>query len=174
MRPGRHRHKKQHRPRRPPQAVDESSHASGLRAVAVFEALKGALVLLLGLGLLSLIHKDVEEFAENLVFHLRINPDHRFGNAILNAASKVTDGRLWGYAAAAFAYAGVKSVESWGLWNRRVWAEWFALLSGALYLPLEIIKLAEKANWIHIAVFVINVAIVLYMLSIRVKAYRAA
>jgi len=168
-----HHHKKHRRPRRPPQAVDERSSAAGLRAIAIFEAAKGVLILLLGLGLLSLLHKDFEDVAEHLLFRLHLNPEHRAGHAIVNAASKLTDARLWGIAAAAAADSAVRFVAAWGLWNRRVWAEWFVLLSGALYLPLEILKLAERANWLHITIFAGNVAIVLYMLYIRLQAFRS-
>ena len=142
--------------------------------VAVFEAIKGVLILALGLGLLSLLHKDVEEVAENLLSRFHVNSEHRMGHAIVNAASKLTDARLWAIAAAAVFDSGVRFVAAWGLWNRRVWAEWFVLLSGALYLPLEILKLAERANWLHVSIFVANVAILLYMLYIRLQSFRRA
>jgi uncharacterized membrane protein (DUF2068 family) len=167
-----HPRKRPRRPRRPPEAVDERSSAAGLRAVAVLEAVKGLLVLLLGLGLLSLLHKDFEDVAENFLFRLHISAGHRVGRAIIDAVSKLTDARLWGIAGAAAAYSAVRFTEAWGLWNRRVWAEWFALLSGALYLPVEILKLAERASWLHISLFVGNVAILLYMVYIRVEATR--
>jgi uncharacterized membrane protein (DUF2068 family) len=143
-----------------------------LRAIAVFEAAKGLLVLLLGLGLLALLHKDVESAAENLLLHLHVNPDRRLSHAFLNAASHVTDARLWGMAAAALAYASVRWTEAWGLWHRRVWAEWFALLSGALYVPWEIVKIVEHPNGLHAAVFAGNLAIVAYMAYVRFNACR--
>ena len=153
--------------------VDEKNSPAALRTVAVFEAVKGVLVLALGLGLLSLLHKDVEDLAENLLFRLHINSDHKVGHAIVNAASKLTDGRLWGIAALAIADSGVRFVEAWGLWKRHVWAQWLAVVTGAVYLPWEIIKLAERANWLHISVFVVNLAILLYMLYIRIQSFRS-
>ncbi|MGA7414586.1 MAG: DUF2127 domain-containing protein [Bryobacteraceae bacterium] len=160
--------------RRPtPLAVDERSSKVGLRTVATFEATKGVLVLLLGLGVLSLLHKDVETSAWELLEHLHINPDHRLSQAFLNAASRMTDARLWGIAAAAAAYAAVRFTEAWGLWNRRVWAEWFALLSGCLYLPWELTKVMERTSVLHVGLLLVNLAIVFYMLYIRMAAMRA-
>jgi uncharacterized membrane protein (DUF2068 family) len=156
----------------PPQAVDERTSAAGLRAVAAFEASKGILVLLLGLGLLSLIHKDVEDSAEHLLMHLHINPDRRLARSFLNAASHVTDGRLWALAGAAAAYASVRFTEAWGLWHRRVWAEWFALLSGAIYLPWEVLKIIERPNWWHFTLLAGNLVIILYMVYVRLRAWR--
>jgi uncharacterized membrane protein (DUF2068 family) len=156
-----------------PQAVDERSSKVGLRAVATFEATKGMVVLLLGLGLLSLLHKDVELAAEQMLEHLHVNPDHRLSHAFLNAASRMTDSSLWGIASAAVAYAAVRFIEAWGLWNRRVWAEWFALLSGCLYLPWELTKVIERTSLVHVSMLLVNLLIVFYMLFIRVAAMRS-
>jgi uncharacterized membrane protein (DUF2068 family) len=159
-------------PRRPaPHAIDEHASAAGLRAVATFEAAKGIAVLLLGIALLA-VHKHVEPFTESLLFHLHIGFDRRLAHSLLNAATKITDARLWMIAAATMSYATVRFVEAWGLWHRRVWAEWFALLSGALYLPLEILKVAERADWERVAVLGVNIIVLLYMLEIRIRACR--
>ena len=154
-----------------PVAVDERTSLAGLRAVATFEAVKGIAVLVLMLVLLA-VHKHVEDLAWDLLFHLHIDPDHRFAEAFLKAATKLSDTRIWTIAGAALVYATVRFTEAWGLWHRRVWAEWFALLSGTLYLPWEIMKLAEHKNWEHAAVLGLNVVIVLYMLVVRVRSYR--
>lgn len=152
-----------------PQAVDERSSKTGLRAVATFEALKGLGVLLIGITVLS-IHQRAEDLAESLLFHLHIEPDRRMAQVVLNAATRLSDARLWTIAAAMLTYCSVRFVEAWGLWNRRVWAEWFALLSGAMYLPWEILKFAERSDWERITVLIVNVIVLLYMLEIRIRA----
>ena len=152
-----------------PDAVDERSSAAGLRAVASFEALKGTVVLVLGITLL-IVHKHAWDLMERLLFHLHINLDRRLGSMLMNAATKVTDMRLLTILAAIITYCTVRFVEAWGLWNRRVWAEWFALLSGAMYLPWELLKIAERPDWERIGVLLVNAVIVLYMLEIRIRA----
>lgn len=156
---------------REPLAVDDRSSAVGLRTVAIFEAVKGAAVLLLGLTLVA-VHRQAEDYAANLLYHLHIDPDRRLSHMLMDAATKVSDARLWTIIAAALSYVAVRFIEAWGLWNRRVWAEWFALLSGAMYLPWEILKLVERVDWERISVLAINLIIVLYMLMIRIRACR--
>ena len=146
-----------------------STTTAGLRAVAIFEAAKGLAVLLLGLGLLGLLHHNVEATADALLVHLHVSPDRRISHALLHAASRLTDARLWGIAAGAVAYTCVRFTEAWGLWRRRDWAQWFALLSGAMYLPWEFVGMLDHANWLHVILFVGNVAILLYMLFIRIQ-----
>jgi uncharacterized membrane protein (DUF2068 family) len=151
-----------------PQAIDVRSSPAGLRAVATFEALKGTAVLLLGITLLA-VHRHAEDFAASLLFHLHIDPDRRLAHILMDAATRLSDARLLTIAAAALTYCTVRWLEAWGLWNRRIWAEWFALLSGALYLPWEILKIVERLTWERVGVLVINVAIIVYMLYIRIR-----
>ncbi len=154
-----------------PQAIDHRSSPAGLRTVATFEAAKGIAVLLLGIVLLF-VHERADDLAERLLYHLHLDPDRRFAHAFLRAANSVADARVWTIAGAAVSYSTVRFIEAWGLWNKRVWAEWFAMLSGAMYLPFEILKLAEKTTWDHVAILLINVVIVGYMLWIRLNSPR--
>jgi len=156
-----------------PPALDDRTSRAGLRAVATFEAAKGIAVVALMFVLFG-VHSHAEYIAENLLFHLHIDLDRRFAHEVMTAALRLSDTRLLTIAAAALSYATVRFVEAWGLWNRRVWAEWFALLSGAMYVPLEVLRLAQHPNWIHVAVLVINVAIVLYMLYVRIRSFRCS
>jgi len=160
----------EHRERPHDSATDERSSHAALRAIATVEILKGIGVLLIGFGLLSLLHKDVQLEAVNLLIHLHINPDQRLPQAILNAAAHVTNGRLWLYAGACATYAAVRFTEGYGLWHSRVWAEWFALLSGAMYLPWELIKVVEHSTALHWGLLLINLAVIAYMAYIRIRA----
>ena len=155
------------------EAVDTRSSDAGLRTIATLEAVKGGAVILLGI-LLLFVHSHVEDFTESLLDHLHVHTDRRVGHAIMDAATKLSDARLWTIAAAAITYAGARFVEAWGLWNRRVWAEWFALLSGATYLPWEMFRVTQRASWERVGLLVVNIVIVLYMLYIRIREGRIA
>jgi uncharacterized membrane protein (DUF2068 family) len=154
-----------------PGVVDERSSLAGLRTVATFEAGKGIVVVALMLVLLA-VHNRVEDLAWDLLFHLHIDPDRKYGEAFLKIATRLSDARLWTIALAGLTYSTVRFVEAWGLWNRRVWAEWFALLSGAMYLPWELLKFFEHRSWQHVAILAVNAVIVLYMLYVRVWSCR--
>lgn len=131
-----------------------------VRSVALFEATKGAIVLLAGFGLLSLLHHDLRSLALALVGRLHLDPTHHLPSVFIEAASHVTDARLWFMAAIGFVYAGFRFVEAYGLWFVRTWAEWMALISGAVYLPLEIYELLRHATWIRATALVANLVVV--------------
>jgi uncharacterized membrane protein (DUF2068 family) len=141
-----------------------------LRSVAIFEAAKGLLVLLLGLGLLRLVHKDLDDVAEQIIHFLHASPGGRLSNLFVAAANRANDKSLWAIAAAAMVYSLVRFAEAYGLWYARDWAEWFALLSGAMYLPWEVLSIIRHPHPYKWIVLAGNLAIVLYMLVLRMQA----
>jgi len=54
----------------------------------------------------------------------------------------------------------VSEKNLYGLWKERAWAEWLALGSGLIYLPLEVYKVVAKFNWEHVSVLVANLLVV--------------
>ena len=137
-----------------------------LRAVASFELLKGIFVVLMGLCALALVHKDTWLMAERILTLLRISTDRRFAQLFLDFADNITDARLWAAARLAFAYALLRFTEGYGLWHERTWAEWVALVSGTLLLPLEVRELLRGVTFLRCAFLLGNIAIVLYMLYV--------
>ncbi len=135
----------------------------GLRVVALFEGAKGGLVLLTGFGLLAFIHRDLHNAAEEIVRHLHMNPAHRYPRIFLDAAARVNDTQLWLLSLSAFLYAVVRFVEAFGLWHRKLWAAWFGVLSGGLYIPVELFEVARGFSWTKLTVLSVNVAIVAYL-----------
>lgn len=138
-----------------------------LRSVATLEFAKGVLVLLAGLGALTLVHRDVWDVAESLLRILHLDSHRHYAQVFLRLASDATDARLWAIAGIASAYSCLRFLEAYGLWNQRPWAEWIALISGSLYLPFEIHELVRHPRPIPFAIFLLNLGIVLFMLYRR-------
>ncbi len=138
-------------------------HPVTMRAIALFEAAKAALVLLAGFGCLSLLHRDVHLIATQIIKHIHLNPAHHYPHIFIDAASKVTDTHLWMLASLALTYAIIRGAEAYGLWYEQRWAEWLALLSGIIYLPIEFYELAHGVSWIKVSAVVINFLIIIYM-----------
>ncbi|HTI50897.1 MAG TPA: DUF2127 domain-containing protein [Planctomycetaceae bacterium] len=134
-----------------------------VRAVALVEAAKASLVLLAGFGILALLHHDVHALATDLIERLHLNPARKVPRIFIDAASRLTDARLWLLATLALVYATVRATEAYGLWFERPWAEWFALVTGAIYLPVEIYELWEKVTWIRVCALAVNAGIVAAM-----------
>lgn len=147
-----------------------SRQLKALRAVASVEFLKGLVVLLAGFGVLSLVHRDVWDVAESFLEWLHISPEAHYAQVFLNLADQVTDARVWAVAMGALTYSTLRFFEAYGLWRERPWAEWLALVSGAIYLPFEIYELARRPDLIRLSIFLVNLGVVLYMVFLRTQA----
>jgi uncharacterized membrane protein (DUF2068 family) len=72
--------------------------------------------------------------------------------------------RLHLFAAIAIVYALVEGVEAVGLWYGRRWAEYLTLIVTASLLPVEIYELTGHVSPFKVIAFVVNVAVVAYLL----------
>ena len=67
---------------------------------------------------------------------------------------------------------GFRLAEAYGLWKEKAWAEWLALVSGAIYVPVEIYELAKKVTWIRAGALITNLVIVAFMAHILWRSKR--
>lgn len=135
-----------------------------VRLVALFEALKGLLVLAAGTGVLALLHDDLHALAVRLVEHAHLNPAARYPRIFIDAASQVGETQLLLLALGAAMYAALRLVEAWGLYHARAWAEVLAAASAAIYLPFELYGLVTRPDVLHATLLLANAAVVVVML----------
>jgi uncharacterized membrane protein (DUF2068 family) len=142
-------------------------HNRWLVLIAVFKLAQAVLFIAVGVGLRRLLHKDIADALENLVFHLRFNPESRLINFILEKAASVDDQMLRRISAVFFLYAAVDLVEGTGLYLEKVWAEFVTLAITASFLPWEMYEVFRRLTWPRVSLLAIN-ALVLWYLAILI------
>lgn len=148
----------------PAQLRNRSSHDQWIIAIGVFKLLQAALFILLGLGAIRLLHRDLMGMAEHLILAMRFNPEGRFVNLFLEKVAMIDPHRLRQISAVIFAIAGLDIIEGTGLVLEQAWAEFVTLILTASFLPLEVFEILRHVTWIRVALVVINLAVVLYLL----------
>ena len=131
-----------------------------IRTIAVFEAVKGALVLAAGFGLLGLLHKDTHRIACEFISRVHLSSAQKYSKIFIDLAGNITDSKLWLFAGLALIYSACRFVEGYGLWKERVWAEWLAVVSGTIYLPIEIYEVGIKVSFVSVFALVANIVVV--------------
>ena len=131
-----------------------------IRAIAVFEAIKGAFVLVAGFGLLGLLHQDAHRIACEFISKVHLNPAQKYPKIFIDLTDHITDGKLWFFAGLALIYSAFRFVEGYGLWKERVWAEWLAVVSGTIYLPIEVYEVCVKVSFVSVFALVANIVVV--------------
>jgi len=137
--------------------------AAGLLLIGLFKLLKGLLLVAVGVGALKLLHKDVAAVIDHWVELLRVDPDNRFIHRLLLKVVHVSPRQLKELSVGTFFYASLLLTEGVGLLTRRRWAEYFTVITTAVFIPLEVDELVHKVTLVRIAVTLLNVAIVWYL-----------
>lgn len=146
----------------------------GVRVVAAVEAAKGILVLAVGAGLFTLMHRDVEKIAEHIVMVFHLNPASRTPRIFLELADHATSTRLQLLALGALAYASLHLVEAYGLWRGWRWAEWLTIVAGSIYIPFELYELSKSVTWAKVGLLAVNLAIVIYLARVLWQTQRGS
>ncbi len=140
---------------------------NGVRAIAIYEAGKGIIALVAGFGLLTLIHRDLADFAEDLIAVLHLNSEGRLAHRIIETIEKLNPTNIKIFFGISLVYAAKQFIAAYGLWRLRAWAEWLTIFSGVIYIPVEIYEFIHKPTFTRAGILIVNVALVLYLYSFR-------
>ena len=141
-----------------------------LRLVAIDRAFHAAVLIPVGvlLGWLWLRLDALSPQARNLAEGLaRLSNDvGHLGGQLTSVATRVASLRrdhVRNLALLALAFGIVEAVEAVGLWREDRWAEYLTVVATASLLPLEVLELARHATVFRVGGFVVNVAVVVYL-----------
>ncbi len=152
--------------KRPPAKARTAKRSTtpALILIGLFKLAKAIGLIVVGIGALKLLHKDIGQTVEHWVNVLRVDPDNRFIHRLITRIFHVTPAQLKAVSAGTFFYAALLLIEGIGLLLRRHWAEYFTVITTAALIPLEIYEIAHHLTWVKVAVLAINVAIVWYLI----------
>ena len=139
------------------------SQRRALRAIALFEATKGVAVLAGLIGLIDLLHSDVQAIALALIGRFGLDPDARYPSMLLHYAALLPDADIRMLVMLGSAYITLRFVEATGLWFTQAWAEYLGALSGGIYIPFEVSHFVHEPDWVNAIIVLINVVIVGYL-----------
>jgi uncharacterized membrane protein (DUF2068 family) len=141
-----------------------SGHDRWIIAIGAFKLFQALLFVLLGIGALRLLHKDLTGIAEHFIYAMRFNPEGHLVNLILVRVAMISPHRLRQISAAIFAIAALDAIEGTGLVLEKAWAEFVTLILTASFLPWEIWEIIRRVTWIRLSLTLINLAVVVYLL----------
>ena len=143
-----------------------------LRLIAIDRAFH--LVVLVGLGVLVLLFSanratlhhtfykviaDLQGGAISGQSHGRHGLLHELDNLFTTSSA-----HLHKLAAVLIAYGVIEGIEAVGLWYQQRWAEYLTFIVTASLLPFEIYEIAHRSTPFKIAAFIVNLAVVAYLL----------
>jgi uncharacterized membrane protein (DUF2068 family) len=149
------------------------SHDRWLVLIGGFKILEGLLFVLLGFGVIRLLHRDIADVLLRAVMAIRLDPESRFVNFLLEKVQLLTPHSMRLISFGIFIKAGIDFAEGIGLVMEKTWAEWLTIGLTASFLPWEIFEIIRRFTWIKVGVCIINVLVLVYLVWIQQKRLRA-
>lgn len=132
-------------------------------AIAILKLVKGSLLLLVGVGALSLIHPDAAEIFKHWANALQVNVHSRVLQHWLVSIGVVKHRDAALIASVSFFYSGLLLTEGTGLLMEKVWAEYMTIVITATFIPVEVYEVWHRTTPSRIWLLVINLVVVGYL-----------
>ena len=138
-------------------------------AIGIFKLIKGLLLIVVGFGVLKLVHHDVVDVLSRWVAAVHVDPDNRYFQKVLTKLWSVDDRRLKELGVGTFFYAGLFLTEGLGLVFRKTWAEYFTIIVTGSFIPIEVHLLMHHLTAARSGATLVNIGIVCYLVAHRLE-----
>jgi uncharacterized membrane protein (DUF2068 family) len=158
----------------PPRAVSPPRRRDlGFSVIVVYKLAKAAVQIIAAAVLELALHLGVMERLHDLAAEARLGTSH-LAFLVAHAIGTLTTARHVRILALAAALDGVLSfVEGMALHRRYWWAPWLIVVATGGALPFEIASLAREVKPVRLALFVVNLALVIYLARRALRERRA-
>ena len=141
------------------------THSTGLAVIAMLKLTKGVLLLLLGLGLLKLVHAEIATLFSLLIEALHLNADSHLIHGLVLKVDALQPHSVLVAGLISLGYAGLMVVEGVGLWLEFSWAAYLTVVSTSLLIPVEVYEIVDHVSFVRVGALLLNLGIVGYLIS---------
>ena len=126
-----------------------------------------------GFGAFRFLGHDPGPAAERLVSHLGLDPHNQIIHEVLPRITGIDRAHLRAIEVGTFFYALLHTIEGIGLFLERDWAGYLVIVATSSLIPFEIYEISRKFTLLRIALFLVNVGIVIYLIVALRKEHQA-
>ncbi|MBW4683337.1 MAG: DUF2127 domain-containing protein [Microcoleus vaginatus WJT46-NPBG5] len=146
----------------------DHKRSAGLIAIVCYKVFSASLLAITSIALLLAVknHQQLAEYSNCYILNGKQEIIKWFLDKILNLTPQTL--KFSGIAAAI--YSGVTVIEAIGLWQHKAWATLLVMGLVAISIPPEIFELSQGISTLKLTVFLVNIAIFLYLLRDWIKS----
>ena len=134
--------------------------------IAAERAIRGLLLVGVGIALLVERNADLGSFATRLARRIELDPEHGIVHHAIVRIGALDRNQVALIGAGALAYGLLELTEGAGLWFRQRWAEWLTVVATSLLVPVELWELVHRPSMLKAAGLVVNILIVIYLVRV--------
>ena len=151
---------------------DRRSHDRFIQAIAAFKFVKAILFVVAAMGAFGLMQHGLAERARDWGSALAFSSGQHLVRRVVTFLTGLSRGKIEALGLGALLYAALFATEGIGLWRERRWAEYLTVIATGSLIPFEVWEIAHRPTPLRFATFVINVAVVIYLV-VRLRRPRA-
>jgi uncharacterized membrane protein (DUF2068 family) len=137
---------------------------AGLKVIGVLKLISGVTALAVGIGVLRFLGHDPGPQADRIITHLGLDPNNHYIHEAVSGITGIDRTHLRAIEFGTFFYAALHTVEGLGLILGYHWAEYLVIVATGSLIPFEIYEIYRKFTAIRVVLFLLNVAIVIYLI----------
>ncbi len=149
-----------------------SGRAPTLYAIIAVKLLKGILLLLFGLGVLSLVGENLNARLDSFLRWIHLDPENQFFAELGRRLQRITPANLRGVAIGTMLYSLFSLVEGVGLLFRLRWVGWVVIGECLFFIPIEVYDLVQGFSTTVFVILLLNILIVWYLLRNKERLFR--
>jgi len=134
-----------------------------LKFIIIEKFIIGIVSVLLAFGIISLVNKDMEVFAQELVKYFNLDMENHYIEAVITRIGMIGNGTIIGASVGMVSVSAMNFLMSYGLHKRKRWAEWLTVSATSLLIPFEIYEIVDKPTPSRIGILILNIGIVYYL-----------
>jgi uncharacterized membrane protein (DUF2068 family) len=143
---------------------DAKGHDRFIQAIAIFKFLKAILFVLAALGAFGLMQQGLADRAREWGSALAFTSGQKIVRHAIDFLTALSPTKIGALGFVALFYAVLFMTEGIGLWRERRWAEYLTVIATGSLIPVEIWEIAHRPTPLRFATFVVNVAVVVYLI----------
>jgi uncharacterized membrane protein (DUF2068 family) len=126
--------------------------------------IRGTLLVILSMGLMSLINKDLGILGNQVAEALNLDVDKHYINLALRKIAMINGRMILGISLGALLYGILDLIQAYGLHRRKRWAEYLTVIAIGLFIPLELYEVLQKQTLVRFGALGLNIAIVIFLI----------
>jgi GTP-binding protein len=145
-----------------------------LVVIIAYKFAKGGLWFALALGMSVAMRMGLGDHLRGFADHLQHHA-HAWSLRLAELLVRASTPRgLWTVVVALIADGISSFIEGWALYRGRWWGPWLVVVATASLLPFEVVALSHHPHVVRAALFLLNIAIVLYLGRQALREHRKA
>jgi uncharacterized membrane protein (DUF2068 family) len=152
---------------------EPKGHDRFMQAIAIFKFLKAILFVLAALGAFGLMQQGLADRAREWGSALAFTSGQHIVRRGIMFVTGLSRQKIGALGLVALFYAALFATEGVGLWREKRWAEYLTVVATGSLIPLEVWEMVHRPTPVKFATFVINVAVVVYLI-VRLRRPRGA